>query len=366
MKNNSLSDDACLFNYSPGPAALPPEVHQHIRDDLARDGGVPLLELGHRRPEFSAVAEHSEQLVRDLLNVGDDYAVLFLAGGATAQYAAIPLNLGNKHRRFDYLNTGHWSERAINEARRYGEVHTVAEYQQQNGLWSLSAPAQWQFSDNADYCHTVDNETLLGFELPADHIRTDAPLVSDMTSNFLTRRFDLERFGAVYAGAQKNAGIAGLAIVIVRRDLLGSANPVASSLQDYATQDRAKSMLNTPPIFAWYVSSLVLEWTKRQGGIEAMEKNSIQKSELVYRCIDRSDIYRNEIDPLYRSRLNVHFRINPQSLEQTFADAATREGLIGLRGHRAVGGIRASLYNAMPLAGAETLVDFMRNFEKTA
>ncbi len=358
-----------MYNFAPGPATLPEAVHRRVRDDLdARSARPPLLEIGHRGSEFSRVAERAEQSLRRLLDVPSDYVVLFLPGGATAQYAMAPLNLARGDRPFDHFDTGYWSRRAIAEARRYGRVNVVAGLDEQG---ELPPQAQWRFSQDAAYCHFVDNETLTGFELPPGCVSCAAPLVSDMTSNFLTRPFDVERFGVIYAGAQKNAGIAGVTLVIVRNDLLGARHPLTPTSYSYATHAQAGSRYNTPPIFAWYVCSVMLEWIEAQGGVSEMQRRSLERSKLVYACIDDSEIYENPVARRCRSRVNVHFRIKPAApdgvgLERAFLERAEREGLFGLRGHRATGGLRASLYNGMPLSGARALADFMRDFEKSS
>ncbi len=351
-----------LYNFSPGPALLPGAVYARIRDDWDDRGGrVPLLEIGHRGDEFSQIAERAEQTLRRLLEIPSHYAVLFLPGGARAQYAMVPLNLARGARPFDYLDTGHWSRCAIAEARRYGRVNVVARLGEGDGL-ELPPPADWRFSERAAYCHLVDNETLTGFELPADHVATGCPLVADMTSNFLTRPFDVGRFGVVYAGAQKNAGIAGVTLVVVREDLLGAELPFTPTLYSYAVHAQAGSRYNTPPVFAWYVCGLMLAWIELEGGVGEMYRRSLARAEHLYACIDAAEIYANPVARRYRSRVNVHFRIKPAALERDFLERAEREGLFGLRGHRAVGGIRASLYNGMPAAGVRALADFMRAY----
>ncbi len=355
-----------MHNFAPGPALLPDAVYERIRDDWDHRGGrVALLELGHHDDEFLQIAERAEQTLRRLLKIPANYTVLFLPGGASAQYAMVPLNLMRGNRPLDYFDTGHWSRRAIAEAQRYGRVNLVAQVAAAADELQLPPPADWQFSDDAAYCHFVDNETLTGFELPPDHAADDCLRVSDMTSNLLTRPFDITRFGVVYAGAQKNAGIAGVTLVIVRDDLLGQEQPFTPTLYGYATHAQAGSRYNTPPIFAWYVCGVMLEWIERQGGVDEMYRRSLERAECVYECIDGSEIYENAVARRYRSRVNIHFRIKPAALEQAFLERAERRGLLGLRGHRVTGGIRASLYNAMPLSGARALADFMRDFEKS-
>ena len=355
-----------MYNFSPGPATLPREVHERIREALREcPGRVPLLEIGHRGDEFADIAGRAEQTLRRLLEIPSRYAVLFLAGGARAQYSMVPLNLARGDRPFDCLDTGHWSRCAISEARRYGRVNLVATVGAEEAL-GLPPSSEWEYSDNAAYCHFVDNETLTGFELPPDCVRTAAPLVSDMTSNFLTRPFDVGRFGVIYAGAQKNAGIAGVTLVLVREDLLGDELPHAPALYRYAVQAEAGSLANTPPIFAWYTCGVMLEWIERQGGVTEMQRRAVERSQTLYRLVDESALYRGTVAQEWRSRVNVHFRLAVPELEPVFLERAEREGLLGLRGHRAVGGVRASLYNGMPTAGAHALADFMREFERTS
>ena len=354
------------YNYSSGPAMIPAPIYEQIDEVLRHSPApVPWLELGHRTPEFAAMADRSEQNLRDLLTIPDDYVILFLAGGASMQYASVPLNLGTDGLPADYLNTGHWSECAISEARSYTEVNVVSSVDGQD-LRQLPERSSWHFSGQASYFHFVDNETLTGFELPAGFIHADCPLVSDMTSNFLGRWFDIEKFGLVYAGTQKNLGIAGLAVVILRRDLLGRAHSMTPVLQNYTLQAQAHSLCNTPPIFTWYVCSLVLEWIQQQGGVKALERNNRRKARCLYECIENSAIYVNNIAPSFRSNSNVHFYIRPPELEPRFLEHARQQGFFGLRGHRAVGGIRASIYNAMPMEGIRVLVEFMREFERVA
>ncbi len=356
---------ACLYNYSPGPAILPPEVHQQVRDALDHSPAqVPLLELRHRTPEFCCIAEQAEQDLRYLLDVPSDYSVLFLAGGATAQYAMVPMNLWPSGTVMDYVDTGYWSKRAIEQAHAYGSVNVIASVKQREGSLWLDPPTDWQYSESAAYCHFVSNETLTGFELPEKYFCSDSPLVSDMTSNFLTRKIDWKKFGVAYAGAQKNAGIAGITIVILRNDLLGHSHQHLPAWENYTTQATAGSRYNTPPIFAWYVCGLMLAWSVRQGGIKEMARRYRKRAALVYNCIDNSSIYMNSVAKPFRSGCNVHFRIKPANLEKKFVEQSEAQGLLGLRGHRVVGGIRASLYNALPIEGAETLVEFMREFER--
>ena len=340
-------------------------MHQRIRDELdCRENRVSLLEISHRSDEFSRIADSAERSLRRLIGVPGNYRILFLPGGATAQYSMVPLNLAGDSRLYDYFDTGYWSRKAITEARRYGQVNVVAQLDETDKSSAL-VPASREFSKNAAYCHFVDNETLTGVEFPKAYVDYAGILVSDMTSNFLTRSFDMERFGLVYAGVQKNAGIAGLTLIIVRDELLDKQRWFVPTLYNYATHAQAGSRYNTPPIFSWYVCGVMLEWIEDQGGVPEMERRAFEKSRCLYRYIDDSDIYENRIAPRWRSRVNVHFRVKSMLLERAFLESAEREGLFGLRGHRQTGGIRASLYNGMSLSGVHSLVDFMRYFEKT-
>ncbi len=354
-----------VYNYAPGPAILPAPVLEQVRAELAEERPVSVLEMGHRTAWFDDIAARSQANLRALLEVPDDYAVLFLPGGARAQYAALALNLGAASA--DYFDTGYWSQCAMAEAGRYTRVHVPAAVApNEDGLLSLPPPARWRNTPAPAYRHYVANETLTGFEFFADREIDDGSLVADATSNFLSTPLNVARHRLIYAGAQKNAGIAGVAVVIVARDVFGGARDDTPSLYNYELQDKMDSRFNTPPVFAWYVCDLVLEWTRREGGVAEMYRRSVQRSSLLYECMDQSAIYEAPVAPQYRSRTNVFFRIRPRELEARFVRAAEAQGLLGLRGHRATGGIRASLYNGMPVQGAAVLADFMRDFEKQA
>lgn len=358
----------CLYNYSAGPAAIPQEVHQQIAEELHNSpASVSLLELGHRTPEFCRIAEQAEHDLRSLLNIPDDYAVLFLAGGASAQYAMVPMNFSAGELPMEYVDSGHWSKLAIKQAQHYGTVHVIpALIQDETQSIALKDPAQWLRASNACYCHYVDNETLTGIEFPQNFMPTDCLLGCDMTSNFLSREIDWVPYGVVYAGAQKNMGIAGVTVVVVRQDQLKKNKHIKPAWENYQIQIEAESRYNTPPIFSWYICGLVLAWTLRQGGVPEMKKRCRQRAQLLYQAIDESALYQNAVAPEFRSRNNIHFFMADPELEGRFVEQSLQAGLYGLRGHRAVGGIRASLYNAMTLAGVETLVSFMREFERKA
>ena len=354
-----------IRNFSPGPAKIPQPVHQRIRAALHEDfGTLPLLEISHRSPAFINIIDESRYLLRQLLNIPSSYRILFLPSGATLQYAMVPLNLtADTEQSLDYLDSGHWSQRAQRQAKAYGQVHVVARLSADRP-WRLPPTSQWDFCEHAAYCHCVDNETLLGFELPVGLVQSPSPLVADMTSNFLSRPFDVDRYGLVYASAQKNIGIAGLSIVIVDKCLLGTARAETPEVLNYAIQADAHSCFNTPPIFACYTVLQMLRWIDEQGGVASMHRNSVARAESLYQCIDQSSIYSNEVAVDYRSRMNVHFRIRPAELENVFLEQAEAEGFVGLRGHRAVGGLRASMYNAMDGDDVHALIDFMMHFEK--
>ena len=348
---------------------IPQQVQQQIVEDLQLPSApVSMLELGHRTPEFCRIADQAEHDLRQLLNLSQDYAILFLAGGASAQYAMVPFNLATPGDTLDYIDTGHWSKRAIEQAQMYANINVIdALRHNAAGQMTLLDSAQWEYSKQARYCHYVDNETLTGLEFPNDYFQTNCFLVCDMTSNILSREINMEPYGLIYAGAQKNIGTAGITIVIVRKDLLNTpSNDKLPHWENYHTQIVSESRYNTPPIFAWYVCGLVLAWTLAQGGVYEMNQRAEQKSRLVYEVIDASSLYEGTVAPHCRSRSNIHFGIADAKLEQRFIDESLRQGLYGLRGHKAVGGIRASLYNAMPIEGVETLVSFMCEFERNA
>lgn len=353
-----------VYNFAPGPATLPPNVVEQTRLLLAERQPVSILEMGHHSTYFEEVVASMEQSLRRLLNISDDYAVLFIPGGSRGQYAAVPLNFAYQNSHTDYFNTGHWSQHAINEGQRYSRVKVVSSLLEEP-LLSMPPRSTWQLSDNVAYRHYVANETLTGFEFFAEQAIDDGSLVADMTSNFLTCPINIRAHKMIYAGAQKNAGVSGLVYAIIARDaLLQPCHPMTPMLYDYNQQIQRKSRATTPPVITWVVAQLMLEWIELQGGVAAMRQLCEQRASLLYDCIDQSDFYNNPVSPHYRSRVNVFFRLPSVELEQQFIDKAAAEGLLGLKGHNATGGVRASLYNGMPLAGAETLVQFMKDFEQ--
>ncbi len=354
-----------VYNFAAGPAALPLEVLEQAREEMTdwNGAGMSVMEVSHRSKAFVAVAREAEADLRELLGVPAGYRVLFLQGGATGQFAAIPLNLSREGEVADYVNTGQWSAKAIGEARRYLGVNVAADEKPSN-YSTVPAPGALRLTRGAAYVHYTPNETIGGVEFPYVPETGDVPLVADMSSTILSRRIDVAKFGLIYAGAQKNIGPSGITVVIVRDDLLGRARAQTPSVVDYKAMADADSMLNTPPTFGWYIAGLVFRWLKRQGGLQAIEARNRAKAERLYGAIDASPFYANPVDPGCRSWMNVPFTLARPELEKTFLAEAAAAGLANLEGHRSVGGMRASIYNAMPLEGVEALVAFMAEFER--
>lgn len=353
-----------VFNFSAGPAVLPAEVLERIRDDIPDwHAGMSVMEVSHRSREFVAVAEQAEQDLRELLSIPDDYAVLFAQGGATLQFAMVPLNLAAPGAKADYVNTGHWSKKAIAEGRRLVDVNVAADAAASN-YGDIPDPAGWQRTEGAAYLHYTPNETIGGVEFHFVPETGGVPLVADMSSTILSRPVDVSRFGVIYAGAQKNIGPAGLTVVIARKDLLGRARDGVPTLLQYSTYAESGSMSNTPPTFAWYVAGLVFADLKAKGGLEAMAAVNESKARKLYAAIDASPFYSNPVRQDCRSWMNVPFVLADPTLDAQFLGEAEAAGLMNLRGHRAVGGMRASIYNAMPEAGVDALIDFMQEFER--
>jgi phosphoserine aminotransferase len=353
-----------VFNFSPGPAVLPLEVLEQAREELTdwRGTGMSVMEMSHRGKAFISIAEQAEADLRELLAVPKNYKVLFLQGGATAQFAGIPLNLTTPDSVVDYVNTGAWSKKAIGEAKRYARVAVAADAGEP--YTSIPAQAGWKSSPDAAYLHYTPNETIGGVEFHFIPDAGDAPLVADMSSTILSRPIDVSKFGVIYGGAQKNIGPAGLTLVIVRDDLLGRARPGTPAFMDFTAMAKEGSMLNTPPTFAWYMAGLVFQWLKRRGGLTAMGEHNRAKAEKLYHAIDGSGFYRNPVAKDARSWMNAPFTLARPELDKTFIAEANAAGLVTLEGHRSVGGMRASLYNAMPMAGVDALVTFMKDFER--
>jgi phosphoserine aminotransferase len=342
------------------------EVLEQARDELLdwQGSGTSVMEVSHRGKAFMAVAQESEALLRELLGVPAHYRVLFLQGGAAAQFAAVPMNLARADSTVDYLDTGHWSKKALREAKRYTARVNIAADEAASNYTTAPQPQALRLSPGAAYVHYTPNETIGGVEFPYIPATGDVPLVADMSSTLLSRPLEVEKLGLIYAGAQKNLGPAGLTVVIVREELTGKARPGTPAVWDYKAVADEGSMLNTPATFPWYVASLVLRWLKAQGGLAVMGERNRVKAQWLYGAIDASGFYRNPVAVTCRSWMNVPFTLPDARLDATFLAGARAAGLANLAGHRAVGGMRASLYNAMPLAGVEALVAFMREFER--
>lgn len=354
-----------VYNFGAGPAMLPREVLQRARDELLdwRGTGVSVMELSHRSDEYMAIAERTECDLRALLDIPSSYKVLFLQGGASSQFAMVPLNLGHDKGSADYVHTGIWSGKAIAEGRRFCRVN-VAATSEPVGFTTIPKREKWALDTNAAYFHYTSNETIQGVQFHEIPNVDAVPLVADMTSDILSRPIDVSRFGIIYASAQKNIGPAGLTVVIIRADLIGTAPMGVPRLYQFDTYAKHGSMYNTPPTFSWYMAGLVLEWLKSKGGLSAFGEYNRRKADKLYRAVDDSSLYTNAVDPAYRSWMNVPFRLDDEKLERLFLAEANSEGLFALRGHRSVGGIRASIYNAMPEEGVDALVAFMAEFER--
>ncbi len=354
-----------VYNFSAGPAMLPIEVLEQAAAEMTdwQGSGMSVVEVSHRGRAFIAAAEEAESLLRALLGVPDDYRVLFLQGGATGQFAAVPMNLAGEGDPVDYVNTGSWSKKAIGEAQRYATVNVVTD-EKPSRYTTTPSPEAVRPTEGAAYLHYTPNETIGGVEFGYVPDTGDVPLVADMSSTILSRPTDVSRFGLIYAGAQKNMGPAGLCLVVVHDDLIGRARPSTPSVWDYAAMAETGSMLNTPPTFGIYLLGLILRWLEGRGGLPAMGALNRAKAEKLYAAIDASDFYGNPVSPDARSWMNVPFLLADGGRDQTFLSEAAAAGLANLAGHRSVGGMRASIYNAMPMAGVDALIDFMKDFER--
>jgi phosphoserine aminotransferase len=354
------------YNFSAGPAAIPDAVLDRIRDDIPdwNGTGMSVMEVSHRSKEFVEVAERAEQDLRDLLAIPDDYSVLFPQGGATLQFAMVPLNVSAEGQSVDYVQTGSWSKKAIAEASKYCNVNVVADSSDKNFTY-VPQEDSWNRSENAAYLHYCANETIAGVEFPFIPDSGNTPLISDMSSTILSRPLDVSRFGVIYAGAQKNIGPAGITLVIVRKDLIGQARSSTPSLLDYSVYDQSGSMSNTPPVFTWYVAGLVFQYLKELGGLDAVAELNEHKAKKLYTAIDDSSFYSNPVRADCRSWTNVPFILQDSGLDAKFLAESEDAGFTNLKGHRSVGGMRASIYNAMPEAGIDALIGFMREFERT-
>jgi len=352
------------YNFCAGPAALPEAVLAKAASEMLdwHGCGVSVMEMSHRSPEFMGVAAHAEKTLRTLLAIPDEYAVLFLQGGASTQFSAVPLNLLGGKASADYVNTGQWSKKAIAEAKRYTDVNVVAS-SQDTGFFSIPARETWQTGADAAYLHYTPNETIGGLEFfwTPD---TDVPLVADMSSTILSRPINVSDFGVIYGGAQKNIGPAGLTLVIVRRELLGAADEHCPAMLNWQVAADNDSMYNTPPTYALYLAGLVFDWLQEQGGLEAIGLVNRAKAEKLYRAIDDSDFYANPVEIASRSLMNIPFTLHDAGLDKVFLQEAEAAGLQNLKGHRLIGGMRASIYNAVGMNAVDALISFMQDFEQ--
>ena len=352
------------FNFSAGPAVRPEDVLARAGDEILdwRGSGVSVMEMSHRGKEFIAIHAEAESLLRELLAVPANYKVLFLQGGAIGQNAIVPMNLLRGRSAIDFVDTGEWSKKSIKEARHYAQVN-VAATAEASGYTEVPRQDSWKLDPNAAYVHICANETIGGVEYHWTPDTGTVPLVADMSSNILSRPVDVARYGLIYAGAQKNIGPAGLTIVIVRDDLIGQALPITPAAFDYKQQADNDSMLNTPPTYAIYIAGLVLQHVKAQGGMAAMEEHNRAKAAVLYEFLDDSKFFSNKVASEDRSLMNVPFFLKDKALDEEFLKGAQARGMIQLKGHRSVGGMRASIYNAMPIEGVQALVQYMKEFE---
>ena len=352
-----------VFNFSAGPATLPETVLKQAQEEMMdwQGCGMSVMEMSHRGKAYVSIAEKAEADLREIMNIPSNYKVLFMQGGASSQFAAVPINLMGTNTKADYILTGQWGKKAIQEARRFGDINVAASSEDSNYM-TVPAQSTWSLRDDAAYLHYTPNETIVGVEFPFVP-DVSMPLVADMSSNIMSKEIDVSKFGIIYAGAQKNIGCAGLVIVIVREDLIG--NPMAGmpAMLDYKIMADNDSMYNTPATYSWYIAGLVFDWIKQNGGISAIEETNRRKAAKLYSAIDNSAFYSNPVDVECRSRMNVPFILADAELDSTFLKEAADAGLQTLKGHRSVGGMRASIYNAMPEAGVDALIDFMKEFE---
>jgi len=355
-----------VYNFSAGPSAFPESVLQQAQQEMLewRDSGMSVMEMSHRGKHFSIIAEELESDLRTLLAIPANYKVLFLQGGASAQFSLIPQNILNGKNKACYLKTGAWSEKAIKDAGAYCDV-VVSASSEDTKFTTIPDASSWVIDSQAAYLHYTSNETIHGVEFQSCPDSKGLPLVSDMSSNILSRTIDVNQYGLIYAGTQKNMGPAGVTVVIVRDDLIGHAPKTVPPVFNYAEQAKNQSMLNTPATYSWYLTGLVLKWLQAQGGVEGIEQRNIAKAAKLYQAIDQSALYSNPVEIASRSRMNVPFILSDESLDKPFLAAAEANGLFELKGHRSVGGMRASIYNAMPEAGVLALIDFMTEFERT-
>lgn len=353
-----------IFNFSAGPATLPEAVLKQAQEEMMdwQGTGMSVMEMSHRGKAYLSIAEKAEADLREVMNIPSNYKVLFLQGGASSQFAAIPINLLGSNTKADYLLTGQWGKKAISEAKRFGDIN-VAASSEDSKFMTVPAQSTWNLREDAAYLHYTPNETIVGVEFPFVP-DVSMPLVADMSSCIMSKEIDVSKYGIIYAGAQKNIGCAGLVIVIVREDLIGNPMPGMPVMLDYKTHADNDSMYNTPATYSWYIAGLIFDWLKQNGGVAAIEKTNRRKAGKLYAAIDESGFYSNPVDVECRSLMNVPFILADAELDSVFLKDAADAGLHTLKGHRSVGGMRASIYNAMPEAGVDALIDFMKEFEK--
>ncbi|MDC8757527.1 3-phosphoserine/phosphohydroxythreonine transaminase [Janthinobacterium fluminis] len=356
-----------IYNFSAGPAVLPKEVLAQAAAEMLdwHGSGMSVMEMSHRGPEFISIYQAAVRDLRELLAVPDNYKILFLQGGGLGENAIVPLNLVGRKAQpatVDFVHTGSWSGKSIKEAAKYATVN-VAASSQAEGFCGVPPQSAWKLTPDAAYLHICTNETIDGVEYPfAPELAGDTPIVADMSSHILSRVIDVSQYGVIFGGAQKNIGPAGLTLVIVREDLLGAALPICPSAFDWSVVAEHESMYNTPPTYGIYIAGLVFQWLKRQGGVAAMEKRNIDKAALLYAALDADDFYQNRVAKAYRSRMTIPFFLRDESKNEAFLAGAKQRGLLQLKGHKSVGGMRASIYNAMPIEGVQALVDYLNEF----
>ncbi|HEY9051101.1 MAG TPA: 3-phosphoserine/phosphohydroxythreonine transaminase [Gammaproteobacteria bacterium] len=353
-----------VYNFSAGPAILPEDVLQQAKEEMLdyHGSGMSVMEMSHRGKTYMSIAQQAEADLRDIMAIPDNYKVLFLQGGASLQFSMVPINLLAGNKKADYILTGQWSKKAIEEGKRYCDVNVVASTKDSN-FTTCPDQASLPTETDAAYLHYTPNETIVGVEFPFIP-KTNVPLVADMSSTILSRPIDVSQFGVIYAGAQKNIGPAGITVVIVREDLIGKAMDNMPVMLDYKTHSENESMYNTPPTYGWYLAGLVFQWIKKKGGLKGMAEINQRKADKLYAAIDASGFYSNPVEKSCRSWMNVPFILANAEMDKKFLEEAEKAGLSTLKGHRSVGGMRASIYNAMPEAGVDTLIDFMKDFEK--
>lgn len=355
---------ARVYNFSAGPSMLPESVLKKAAEEMLdyKGSGQSVMEMSHRSKIYEEIIFGAEKTIREVMNVPDNYHVLFLQGGASAQFAIVPLNLMGTKKKADYINTGMWSKKAISEGKRYGTINVVATSEDKNFNY-IPDIKKIKFDPDASYVHITTNNTIFGTRFTTLPQTGNVPLVADMSSNILSEEYDVSKFGVIYAGAQKNIGPAGVVLVLIRKDLVGNAYDYTPTMFNYKTYAEEQSMYNTPPTYNIYIAKLVFEWIKEQGGVKEIHKINVHKADLLYDFLDNSKLFKATVQKEFRSLMNIPFVTGDETLDNDFVKQATAKGLVNLKGHRSVGGMRASIYNAMPVEGVKELLDFMKRFE---